>query len=106
MFSGYAVLGNCAVGLLILLAQGGLLAAFFRYGGLAVNFVQAHVASIDDGFGLGMQPDTGRPEQPEIMAAAGVMGKTDNLARGVVHDELRLQCVALFLARVVAALFF
>jgi hypothetical protein len=56
--------------------------------------------------GLGMQPDPGFFEQPEVVAAARIVGEAENLARGPVDDELRLQGVAFFLARVVPALFF
>ena len=53
-----------------------------------------------------MQPDSGFFEQPEVVTAARVVGEAENPARGPVDDELRLQCVASFLARVVTALFF
>jgi hypothetical protein len=45
-------------------------------------------------------------EQPEVLPAASRMGDADNCAGGLLHDELRLQGVAFFLARVVAALLF
>ncbi len=106
MFSRDAVFGNEAVGLLVLPAQGGLLAPFFGQGGLAVELVQAHIPGVGNGFGLGMQPDPGFFEQPEVVAAACVVGEAENLARGPVDHELCLQGVALLLARVVSALFF
>ena len=53
-----------------------------------------------------MQPDPGFFEQPEVVAAARIVGEAENPARGPVDDELRLQGVALFLARVGPALFF
>jgi hypothetical protein len=89
-----------------LLTQGGLLAPLLGHGGFAVELVQAHRPGVGNGFGLGMQPDSGFFEQPEVVAAARVMGEAENPARGPVDDELCLQGVAFFLARVVPALFF
>ena len=106
MLSQDAVFGNEAVGLLVFPAQGGLLAPLFGHGGLAVELVQAHIPGVGNGFSLGMQPDAGFFEQPEVVAAARVVGEAEIPARGLVDDELRLQCVASFLARVVPALFF
>lgn len=52
-----------------------------------------------------MQPDSGFFEQPEVVAAARIVGEAENLPRGPVDNELRLQGVAFFLTRVVPALF-
>ena len=106
MFSRDAVFGNEAVGLLVLLGQGVLLAPFFGHDGLAVELLQPHVPGVGDGFGLRMQPDSGFFEQSEVVAAARIVGEAENPARGPVDLELCLQGVAFFLARVVPALFF
>ncbi len=71
-----------------------------------MQVLEAQVAGVRDGVGLGMQPDPGFFEQPEVVAAARIVGEAENPARGPVDDELRLQCVALFLARVVPAVCF
>ncbi len=71
-----------------------------------MDFWQTHVAGIDDGFGLGMQPDSGLLEQSKVMTAPRVVSKADDPARRLVDDELGLQRVAFFLARIVAPLFF
>ncbi len=106
MFSRDAVLGDVAVGLFVLLAQGVLLAPFFGHGGFAMELLQTHIPGVGDGCGLGMESDPGLFEQPEVVVAARVVGEAENLARGLVDDKLRLQGVAFFLARVVPALFF
>lgn len=106
MFGGHPVSGYVPVQLFVLFAQGILFASFFRHGGVAVDFLQTHVAGVGDGFGIGVQSDARLPEQPEVVAAARFVGDADDPARRLVHDELRLQRVALFLAGVEPALFF
>lgn len=106
VFSRDAGFSNVAGGLVVLLAQGVLLATFLAQGGLAVERLQAPIPRVGAGFGLGMQPNPGLVQQPAVVAAAPVVGEAENPARGPVDDEVRLQGVAVFLARVVPALLF
>lgn len=76
----YAVFGDGPVGLLIFLAQRVILAAFLGHRRLAMEFGQAHVVGIDDGFRLGMQPDSGPLEQAKVVTAPRVVGKADDPA--------------------------
>jgi hypothetical protein len=106
VFGGDTVFRDGAVVLFVSPVQRMLFAAFFRHRGFSMQFLQAHVAGVGHGFGVGMEPDGGLLEQPEIMAAARSVGDADDSVRRLVDNELCLQGVALFLARVVAALFF
>lgn len=106
MFSRYAIFGDDTVGLLVFLAQRVLLAAFFGHRRLTMDLGQAHVAGIDDGFGLGTQSDSGLLEQSKVMTAPRVVSKADDPGCRPIDDELGLQRVAFFLARAVPALFF
>ncbi len=98
MLGRHAIPGDVVVGALVALVQRILLAAFFRHGGLAMKFLQAHIAGVGNGCGVGMELDVGLLEQPEVMATSRVMSEADNLVRRLVDNELRLQRVALFLA--------
>ncbi len=69
-------------------------------------FLQTQVASVGHGFGVGMESDARLLEHSEIMPAAGGMREADDRACRLVDDELGLQRVAFFLARIVATLFF
>ena len=53
-----------------------------------------------------MQPDAGLFEQPEIVTTASRVRKAENRVRRLINDELGLQRVTLFLARVVPTLLF
>ena len=55
-----------------------------------MELLQTHVPGVGDGFGFGMQPDPGFFEQPEVVAAARVVGEAENPARGLIDNELRL----------------
>ncbi len=106
MFRRDAVLGNVAVHLLVLLAQGVLLAPFFGHRGFAVELLQAHIPRVGDGFGLRMEPNPRFFEQPKVVASPSVMGEAENPTRRLVDNTLRLQGVTLFLARIIPPLFF
>jgi len=71
-----------------------------------MHFLQAQIAGVGHGVGVGMESDTRLLEHPEIMPAAGRMREADDRARRLVDDELGLQRVAFVLARIVATLFF
>jgi hypothetical protein len=53
-------------------------------------FLQAQVAGVSLGFGIGMQPDFRLFEQPEVVATAFVMGNANDLACSLINDNLRL----------------
>ena len=57
MFYRNAVSGDCAVVLLIFFVPGMLLPTLFRQDGVTVQFLQAHVAGVGAGFGVGMESD-------------------------------------------------
>jgi hypothetical protein len=63
-----------------------------------MHFLQAQVAGVGHGFGVGMEPDPRLLEHPEIMPAASGVREADDRARRLVDDELSLQRVAFFLA--------
>ena len=71
-----------------------------------MHLLQAQVAGVGHGFGVGMESDARFLEHSEIIPAADGVRKADDRARRLVDDELGLQCVVLFLARIVAALLF
>jgi len=106
VFGGNAVFRDRAVVQFVCLAQRILFAACFRHRGVAMQFLQAQVAGVGHGCGVGMESDARLLEHSEIMPAAGGVCKADDRARRLVDDKLGLQRVALFLARIVAALFF
>ncbi len=62
-----------------------------------MHFLQAQIAGVGHGLGVGMESDTRLLEHPEIMPAAGRMREADDRARRLVDDELGLQRVAFFL---------
>lgn len=62
-----------------------------------MQVLEAQVAGVRDGVGLGMQPDPGFFEQPEVVAAACIVDEAENPARGPGNDKLRLQSAACFL---------
>ncbi len=106
VFGGNPFLGDGPVGLLVLLPQRVPLAAFLGHGGATMEFLQPHGAGVGDGFRFGMQLDAGFFEQPEIVTAACPMSHTNDPVGGLVHDQLRLQRVALLLVRIIPTLFF
>lgn len=53
-----------------------------------------------------MQPDAGLFEQPTIVTTASRVREAENRVRRLIDDELELQRVTRFLARVVSTLFF
>jgi len=75
---------------LVVRSQRILFAALFRHRGVAMQFLEAQVAGVRDGVGLGMQLAPGFFEQPEVVAAARVVSKAENPTRGSFDDELRL----------------
>ncbi len=106
MFGGNPLFGDGPVGPLVLLVQRVLLTTCFRHGGLAVEFLEPHIPSVGHGFRLRRQPDAGLLEQPEIVTTASRVREAENRVRRLIDDELGLQRVTLFLARVVPTLFF
>ena len=90
----------------VCLVQRILFAALFRHRGVAMQFLQAQVAGVGHGVGVGMEPDARLFEHSEVMPTTGGVREADDRARRLVDDELGLQRVAFFLARIVAALFF
>jgi len=106
MFGGNAVCGDGAIVPFVLLIQQVLFAALFQHCGVAVQLLPAHVARVGDGLGVGMEANARLLEHPEVVTAASGVCEADDRARRLVDDELRLQGVTLFLARVIPALFF
>ncbi len=106
MFGGDAVFRDSAVVPFVCLVQRILFATFFRHRGVAMYLLQAQVAGVGHGCGVGMESDARLLEHSEIMPAAGGVCKADDCARRLVDNKLRLQGMALFLARIIPALFF
>ncbi len=99
MLSGNAVFGEGAIFPFVLLIQRVLPT---RHCGVAVQRLQAHVARVGDGLGVGMEANARLLEHPEVVPADSGVYEADDRARLLVDDELRLQGVTLFLARVQA----
>lgn len=96
MFGGNAVFRESAVVPFGCLIQRILFAALFWPRGVARHLLQAQVAGVGHGCGVGMESDARLLEHSEIMPAAGGVCTADDRARRLVDDELSLQRVALF----------
>jgi hypothetical protein len=92
--------GNSPVGPFLFFREGMLLAAFLRKCAVGMQLVDALVASIRLDLGLRVKADLGLFEQAEVMSSSVSKIRADHLFGALVDNDLALDGVAFFLARV------
>jgi hypothetical protein len=100
VFAGDAFAGDALVFGFVPLGQRLFFAALFGHDGIGVEFVQAQIAGIDQRRGRRGEPYLGTLEEVEIVAAAFLVCRADDLAGTLVYDQLSFLRVALLLAGV------
>jgi hypothetical protein len=106
MFVQDSFAGNFAVESLVLFCQRMLLAPLFRVTALGMQLRNSEIPCVGCGRHGWMNPNAGATKQPEIMTATHIEGRTDNLARLLIHHHLRFYRVPLLFARIVPSLLF
>ena len=106
IFARDALTGDALILGFVLLGQRMFFAALFGHDGIGMEFLHAQISGIDQRRGGGGEPYLGTLEESEVVAAAFLIGGTDDLAGTLVYDQLGFLGVPLFLAGVKALLLF